>query len=532
MRNDPDKKCLYINDLLQYLLQSNINLLVNDQNCETKADIILCGMWRIRKNHKTKRFSYQRLKLTYSNGQFDATWVKTTKIFSLPLFNFYDKSDFFFDNIFSWCFKAILTDLKDTLTLQHSLKHSRTYNLAESSDRQHIATNIGERLFFHIPIKSKNKAMRQLVKKTWPLLNDRNLVDVYRKIFHLPQSLDGESPLSAIGLGEINKFEKHGLSASDALEHKSILPLLQFIEPSHYRNKTLFSNKVLLNLLAQKGVHLTKGDLKILKLQPITFTKRFCYELNNLMYLKANNIIKENNSHLLKGFLRSPLLMNSPLRVKCTFLGEYSRSIGYAPLSLTILEKWAIYHQPMFKALKPIKHTEQWERLIFKCLHVVDWYSRTMPQLHKNQTWTSFSKLADAWTRHQHELENVELEEMHWEKSLPEDIHVAEDNQEILISEIDNALNLNKEGEELDHCVFNYRFDCLERRYHVFSIKALTDGEIIERATLGLHVNTQTGKLEFDQLRSFDNGSTSKRFKTLSMKLIRDLNSKEHMTVA
>lgn len=522
MHNEPDKKVLYINDLLQYLLQSNITLLVNDQSSETNTDIILCGMWRIIKNIKTKKFSYRRLNVTYSNGQFDATWVKTTKIFSLPLFNFYFKSDFFFDRIFSWCFKAILSDLKDTLILQHSVKETRQYNLKKRADRGAIAHNIDKRLFFHIPVNSKNKAVLQLIKKAWPLLNDRSLVNVYIKIFHIPQSEDGDFPLSSIGLNEINKFEKHALSSKYALEHKSLLPLLQFIEPSHYADKALFSNKVLLSLLMQKGINLTKGDLRILKIQPITFSKFFCYELTAL----TGSVEKIN---LVRKFIRSPLLMSCPLKVRCALFERYMMTIDHAPLSLTIFEKWVIYHHQMFKVLKPTKHSDQWERLIFKCIHVIDWYSRTIPQLHKNQTWTSFSTLADAWTQRQREtdeLEYLKLGDIRWEKSLPDDVHVVIENEEIIINEIDNAMDLNKEGAELEHCVFSYRYDCLEKRYHVFSIKHVISGETKERATLGVHVNEQTHLFQFDQLRTFNNGVASKNFNLLSKALITSLNEK------
>ncbi|MCR4535541.1 PcfJ domain-containing protein [Shewanella xiamenensis] len=513
-----------INDLHNYLLSLDVTRQALATDTATDTVLTICGMWRISKDSTNKKLICERLKVSFIDSTLTSKWVRTDKLFSLPLLCIKDHYSIF-EDVNRWCLTNIMDDLHVT------------------NPERHIKT-ITDKLYASVPHYHKFNALKLVVKKSWEFVECRPMYGIFRHIYHNRDSMC----VKDIGLKEVNDFTRLKLNPDSALKNKSLLPLLIFIDESQFSHPELFSNKVFLPLVNENcKFELTKADVRILRAQPITFTTAFCANLNatishivdpyyNGQY-RGEPVSNERQSSELqihnllcntKWLLRNNDIMQYPIWVRSSLL----RLLLNLPLRLhdqpsqvlSLFTQWAIYHKQMIGKVKPIKHKDQWDRVLNQLEHVIDWFLFEQPLLHKNQTWVSFNNLADGWTKQQQELQHQEMVLIKWEKQLVEDKVYSTNLGDIRISEICNAQDLHQEGCDLDHCVFSYRFDCFNNQYRVFSLRHTLNNKVLERATLGVHVHPRTGDLVFDQLRTFANGVASKTLQKYANSTIKLLN--------
>ncbi len=79
---------------------------------------------------------------------------------------------------------------------------------------------------------------------------------------------------------------------------------------------------------------------------------------------------------------------------------------------------------------------------------------------------------------------------------------------------------LREEGQDMEHCVFSYLWDCTQQRYRVFSLQSKT-----ERATLGLYIDPITHRCRYDQLRGYQNAAASNAMELVAKRLITQTNA-------
>lgn len=521
-----------INDLHNYLLSLDVTRQALATSTATVSVLTICGMWRISKYHNDKTLTFERLKVNFIDSTLNSEWVRTDKFFSLPLLCFkYHYS--IFEDVNRWCLQNIMDDLHVT-------------------NPAHCVKAVTDKLYASVPHYHQFNALKLVVKKSWEFIACRAMYGIFRHIY-----LDRDSDLNRIclkdvGLKEVNNFTDSQLNPEHALNNKSLLPLLKFIDNSQFAHPEFFSNSVFLPLVNQNTkFHLTKADVRILRNQPITFTAAFSATLNNVIsyiddphyndqgyYDEQNDtyridpVVSEQQIHNLlcssKWLIRNHHIMQYPIWVKCCLLRillNMHLRMHRQPAQVHLLfAQWAIYHKQMIGKVKPIKHKDQWKRVINQLKHVIDWFLFDQPLLHKNQTWVSFSNLADGWTKQQQELQHQEIAQIKWEKQLTEDKVYSTHFGDIRISEMCNAQDLHQEGCELDHCVFSYRFDCFNKKYRVFSLCHTLNNEVLERATLGVQVHPCTGDLMFDQLRTQADGIASKTLQKYANSTIKSLN--------
>lgn len=518
-----------INDLHSYLLSLDVTRQALATDTATDTVLTICGMWRISKDSTDKKLIFERLKVNFLDSTLTSEWVRTDKFFSLPLLCFKDHYSIF-EDVNRWC----LTNIMDDLHITNPARHIRA---------------ITDQLYNSVPHYHKFNALKLVVKKSWEFVECRPMFGIFRHIY-LYQDRESSNSicLKDIGLKEVNDFTELKLNPEYALNNKSLLPLLNFIDDSHFSHPELFSNSVFLPLVNQNcKFKLTKADLRILRAQPITFTTAFCATLNSTIshindpYYNQYEIhrevpvVSEQQIHNLlcssKWLIRNNDIMQYPIWVRSRLL----RILLNLPLRmheqpakvLSLFAQWAIYHKQMIGKVKPVKHKDQWSRVLNQLEHVIDWFLFNQPLIHKNQSWVSFSNLADNWTKQQQELQHQEMALIKWEKQLVEDKVYSTNLGDIRISEICNAQDLHQEGCDLDHCVFSYRFDCFNNQYRVFSLRHTLNNEVLERATLGVHVHPRTGDLVFDQLRTLANGVASKTLQKYANSTIKLLNLRD-----
>ncbi|HDL6535742.1 TPA: PcfJ domain-containing protein [Yersinia enterocolitica] len=181
-----------------------------------------------------------------------------------------------------------------------------------------------------------------------------------------------------------------------------------------------------------------------------------------------------------------------------------------------VITKWLEYHKELYKNIKYRSSIARWDTEINYLDHVLEWIIRVKPLIHKNQTWESFHKLAVAWGRQIHGG-GYKHYPSEWE-AINIDTKKISDTYQII--EITNVADLNKEGEEMLHCVSSYHDLCASGRYRVFSI---FNEE--ERATLGLSLKNSSDKYILDQVRGASNVAVSNKAKKTAKAILNSVNA-------
>lgn len=497
-------------DLFQALNHYDYFRLVRFEDTETHQYLVFCGLYRFVKEKTTARIIFQRLSLSLDTPHKPTRWVSTSFIpdIMLPLGGDWMKETFHDIGVFvvkQWLKDSQKLGIK-TITYKESLD-DETYHREQNDKRlpmsfEPLAVNLDEvakkaanRLFF-MEGEHFRQASRCLPKYLWHFV-DREKYSIWRKI-HGP---------SGVQFKHIHRFCCLDIDVQQYQQHAAWLPWLMRLTFKEYIEPQLFSYNTLLPLLKKSyDDTLTKSTMRKVDKLPLSL-KKWCIEKG------VTDIVD------------SLLLLNrypASVQVLCLEACQYLFPTPLTPAVSHCLRQWAVHHQSMIKSVKPRKQKAQWQRAIAQLKDVLHWQSNLLPQIHKNQTWTTLLAGHDAWieemNRRSQEEEKATLA-LHWS---PAQWTLNHSDSTTLIQELTDGQALLNEGKEQSHCIFSYVDDCANGRYRVFSLRHNN-----ERATLGVHQDFVSHRVEYDQLRGANNTTSSPAMDQLAMKLIEAINSSQ-----
>lgn len=532
-----------LDDLFKLCIDIGMGRFVKTEQTATHHYLILCGMLRVSKHLKTGKVTRQRLKLCPEKEDNPLTWVRTTQQFPMPLF-YCNGKDYrhLFTSIADIAVTFILNDLKqcgingfsgvteiryyepigpDGMDgYEYYKKQPHDYNFKQYKCHE-IAKKITNRLCF-IPLHDFTHAAKSLTKHTWSFV-DKAMVSVYLSAFQIKH--DGLSFFD-LEAKHLEKLKQQRIDTTLWLDNKLLLPLMNLIPSHHYANHDLFRYKVLLSLLHEQDVNVTKGDLRLLQRLPVSLIKEIVKTYGDVQQFHRDKP-RNDMTIFIQRFLRINALIGAPVWVR----GELvEMGIQHTPkIRAIFIGEWATYHRSMVGRVKALKQKSQWQRALNQLSHVFDWYDRNHThdnpiQIHKNQRWPSFMHLADEWVQRLRDQETQDIQDCVWSPAWMDTLPVNIKNADLIVNELCSAEALQREGNELEHCVFSYRFDCQNNRYRVFSLRLMQQGKEIERATLGLDMDTITQRCHYDQLRAVCNDVASNVLHTASKHIINAIN--------
>lgn len=305
-------------------------------------------------------------------------------------------------------------------------------------------------------------------------------------------------------------------------------PLLRLINPKNEKTCVIDGSNRQLIKMAKLDKHISRNDVKFLRKSNPTLSFFLALEIEEKLRFNRRNTSKLKSKEyfstimmLMKNtcFMRLPVTLR--LRILYMFERNCTRRVrefhqSDLPSLGRVITKWLEYHKELYKNIKYRGSTARWETEMNYLEHVSEWIIRVKPLIHKNQTWESFHKLAVAWGREINGggYKNYPSE---W-KAINIDTNKISDTYQI--KEITNVADLNKEGDEMLHCVSSYHDLCASGRYRVFSI---FNEE--ERATLGLSLKNSSDKYILDQVRGASNVAASNKAKKTAKAILNSVNA-------
>jgi len=298
-----------------------------------------------------------------------------------------------------------------------------------------------------------------------------------------------------------------------AHEHRNLLPLLPYINPSCWGMDDLFSRK----LWVKDGRKSTKLDRR-----PISIGKEGIKSFDTVTawrwMLKASPVVlcnwanfKYKSSTMLTNIalaninVKAPVLAYAKLVKLAYRLEVYGVSEAVQRLIRVYLHESArVWKEEGFKVVRPWIH--QNADHIGSVIDYLDAEGFDLGYPSKKCTWTQLLNRANEWHL------RLELEELEsqlerggvcsWTSCVSETVI-----DDIVFTPITSAKSLIIEGHELKHCVggTGYIYGCTHGHYMVFSVKD-SDGA---RSTLGLSI--VQGEVWVDQHRGFRNRTVSKK---------------------
>ncbi|AJI85186.1 pcfJ-like family protein (plasmid) [Yersinia frederiksenii Y225] len=371
---------------------------------------------------------------------------------------------------------------------------------------------------FSVGLKSLNLAVRKLLEK--------NVLSSYLKINcnSVYYRRNGKSAFSLRLWDYIDfmgKFDiKNDLGGAS--------PLLRLVNPKNEKVCVIDGSNRQLMKLSKLDKYISRNDVRFLRKSNPTLSFFLALEIEGKLQFKRRNTSKLKSKEyfsitmmLMKNiyFMKLPVTLRFRILYmferNCTLrVSEFQQS-DFPKLGRVII-KWLEYHKELYKNIKYRSSIARWDTEMNYLDHVLEWVIRVKPLIHKNQTWESFHKLAVAWGR---EInggghKNYPSE---W-KAINIDTNKISDTYQI--KEITNVADLNKEGDEMLHCISSYHDLCASGRYRVFSI---FNEE--ERATLGLSLKNSSDKYILDQVRGAGNVAVSSKAKKTAKEILNSVNA-------
>ncbi|EKN3347813.1 PcfJ domain-containing protein [Yersinia ruckeri] len=280
--------------------------------------------------------------------------------------------------------------------------------------------------------------------------------------------------------------------------------------------------------LAKLDKYLSRNDIKFLRKSSSTLSFFLALDIEEKLRFNRRKTSKLKSKEYFSTILmimRNDIFTKLPVTLRfrilnmfennCTrWVSEFQQS-DFLNLG-RVVAKWLEYHKDLYKNIKYKGSIERWDTETNYLDHVLEWIIRVKPLIHKNQTWGSFHKLAVAWSREIYSVRDGYYP-AEW-KAINIDTNKISDTYKI--KEITNVADLNKEGDEMLHCVSSYHDLCASGRYRVFSI---FNEE--ERATLGLSLKNSSDKYILDQVRGASNVAVSNKAKKTAKAILNSVNA-------
>lgn len=488
--------------------------------------IVICGFFRIVKHKATQRVFMQRksVRLDAKNNP-EWSWVNTTYYPDFMLQSVQQNLVWRFRSVLEYTIKALLNDLakQGVVSIVAPVASSKQQHYDGVDPRsvkwaylgmtklasQWVSEQLGKQLNFleHGIIQGG----RSLYKHLWDFV-DRERLSFYMQIHQFT--------LSQVSFQNVTEFTQLALDDVTFKMNIQWLPWLSILRGNqhlHYQHPDLFSYDY---LRAHLPGEVSKKAMRKINRQPrqvqALLIKTRMWSPAELALVNAiqdyptsikvrilNDIHQRKESGVFRERHRGGQRLND------ADFQRYQR----------VVFRWAQYFKNMIGHVKVRKHREQWQRALRQFDDVLSWIDRESITVHKNQTWYALMQRHDNWIAEinaRAEAQDAEQDETTWQAAK----WTPFDSKGVHIEEITLGKRLREEGQEMEHCVFSYLWDCSQQRYRVFSLQSKT-----ERVTLGLHVDPITHRCRYDQLRGRQNAAASNAMEQVGKRLIKHLNN-------
>ncbi|HBC3519747.1 TPA: PcfJ domain-containing protein [Vibrio parahaemolyticus] len=496
----------------------------DDKNLDT---LVIFGLFRIAKHKRTQVIKMQRKTLRFDKqGQGQWRWVAASYVPKLNMQNCKTDSLDDFQEVLSYALDALFLDLAKQGMVMVELNDNRKkrpdyqstfdsfdetprtvydVDLRQSWERDGLVSRMTAQCL--VLANNAKSASRYWYKQVWDFV-DKERLSLLMKI--------RQCSLSQLNYKAVHQFTQIKLDADDFKANERWLPWLRFIPQTHFNQPNLFSYECLLSFLP-KGV--SKNAIRKINRQPrqvqALLIKARMWSQAELSLVDAiqdyptsikvhilNDIHQRKESGVFREHHRGGQRLNG------TDFQRYQR----------VVFRWAQYFKNMIGHVKVRKHREQWQRALRQFDDVLSWIDRESITVHKNQAWYALMQRHDHWIAEinaRAEALDAEQDEATW----PASQWTSFDSKGVHIEEITLGKRLREEGQEMEHCVFSYLWDCTQQRYRVFSLQSKT-----ERVTLGLYVDPITHRCRYDQLRGRQNAAASNAMELVGKRLINHIN--------
>ena len=499
---------------------------VNDGNIDT---LVLCGFYRIVKDGHTGAITLQRKTMVINEShQPTWEWVKTAYAPKFTLQSCTSSWFIVFEAVLTHVLEALFKDIvKQGVTLvavnnrstkkkkqgvvvpfeSFDVRTLRTHfiDINESWGRELLVNRMTKQL--SILSESSKFASRHLYKHLWDFV-DRRYLSLFMKIT--------QKALSEVYFGDVHRLYQSKLDLEYMQENTRWLPWLTVMnkeKKTDYAAPNLFSYDYLLPKLACK---VSRNSVRKINRQP---RKTQWWLINHLQdlptYLPLFDALRDYPSGIALSLIKK---MKDSVEHICHHEDQPQPSDD---VFLRVVQCWAHYFLSMVGQVKVRKHQEQWQRALGQFEDIWTWVLRRNYPVQKNQSWYSLVQRHDLWIEEINERNAAQEAELHaylWGAASVN--YDTLNRKEVVIEEINHGARLHQEGKEMDHCVWSYLRECKKQGYRVFSLRSP-----IERATLGLYMNSVTLKCRYDQLRGPNNGMVSNHMQQLAKRLIKQINT-------
>jgi hypothetical protein len=521
-----------INDFMDAMQQLGVFRLAKFEDELAYSYLTFCGVYRLCLHKESQKVHVEELRMNLKIIAEPVFWAKTSHIHDMPVF--FNNSSYHrvFLNIVMRQMVTLFNDLvlsgmQYIQTERVSYLDARYRNIAieeggtfkgysqdeeyspiKEVDFKSLSRSLSERLLW----AGKNRfsgGSRHVAKYIWLFL-DKESVSLYQRIYGYTVTRDNAFKC-------FHQFSRLGIDKDVFKQHERWLPWLSGLPSQQLMTPNLFSYNVLLPMLRDIYVNVTKKQMRQINQLPKKLQQRvvkfvFTEELSDLSFIVSA-------LSLMKAY---------PCSIQCWLFEHYSYRLAVTPSKnqgwLFILNRWCDYFISMASNVKPVKQREQWQRAINQLNDVLHWYYNNDCQLHKNQQWPALVRQEQAWIANLNEREGQSLEQLYalsWVTAEWDDSKLKQAWPTLVLTELNTGQQLHIEGCEQEHCVFSYLQDCYEGQYRVFSLN--NDGE---RATLGLYVDHVTLQCQYDQLRGKENSLSSKTMQKIATSLIKAINKR------
>ncbi|MCD1416877.1 PcfJ domain-containing protein [Vibrio parahaemolyticus] len=489
--------------------------------------LVLCGVVRIVKHARTQKVSVQRRSLSLdAQGAPVWSWVRTTYVPSFGMQALGDSLAWRFRKVLEFAIEALFEDLKKQgisqlntpvtakkLRYQYDDIDTQRVKRAFLPLDNHTQSWVCERFSnqFGVLEDGIKQGGRALYKHLWDFV-DKEALSLYLQIY--------QRSLSETTLKDVMILQRAISDKTIFQANRVWLPWLSVFygdKKNHFREPNLFSYDYLLTHLPD-GV--TKNAIRKINRQ----SRRVQVLLiDGRMWTTAELSLVD----ALQGYpvsIQVRILTTVKEEKEGGYFQERHRDDASSQahafrLYQRVVLRWAQYFRTMVGQVKVRKQSEQWRRALRQFDDIFDWVVREDVAVHKNQTWYSLVQQHDCWIAElnaHRQAQDAEQDETTWQAAK----WTPFDAQGITIEEITLGKRLREEGQEMEHCVFSYLWDCSQQRYRVFSLRSES-----ERATLGLYIDPVTHRCRYDQLRSRGNGEVETVLERVANQLIKQINA-------
>lgn len=546
------KKHISLHQIFKICTNNGVFRIVKTDDCEKYFNIIVCGVFRIQRNKENNKVT----QWVYHLKTPDSGIWKKRKSLPVAVRLFWTQNQTFLMN--DWLIAAVKQvinslvasgfDICDDTSLfrirqwRGKTKFITTLFPDEARSRYYadeLCAELGKKKFTYptdTPYTNKKEMFNEIIMKitnrSWVFIPDSARTAASKLLCkHIWQMIN--KPI----------FSLYVKSVHCSMMHKSVHYSV-FDDYQAFAQKIRFHDEVdfgglwpmvgLLNQQCRKGTVYLSGKTREL-FEQLTLPDEVSYgdfkrlrTVSPTLVAKLREVPRPDRQHTegqvktVIRLLRHPFIKRYPVSVIFWILERLAWRFcpDRANEIYRVCDKWLGYHVDLYRNIGFRVHERRWRTEVNHLEHVLDWLIETQPNIHKNQEWPSFWRLAEEWTQHLRDNDDYyeggktalvsewECSGINWSDTMPG------------VKEINRLDDLYNEGREMEHCVASYAALCANGEYRVLSL--ITDQE---RATLGLFRKENHKDFCLDQIRGVRNEAVTRKMMSMGRLIVKYINS-------